>query len=44
MSIDKKLKEFAQKNQMKGKGPLCVALVVTMHGKKLGLPLDPRLY
>jgi hypothetical protein len=42
MSIDKKLKEFAHKNQMKGKGPLCVALVVTRHGKKLGLPLDPE--
>lgn len=41
MSIDKKLKEFALKNQMKGKGPLCVALVVTKHGKKLGLPLNP---
>lgn len=42
MSIDKKLKEFAQKNRMKGKGPLCVALVVTRHGKKTGMPLDPK--
>lgn len=42
MSIDKKLKDFAQKNQMKGKGPLCVALVITRHGKKLGMPLDPE--
>ena len=41
MSIDEKLKEFAQKNHMKGKGPLCVALVMTRHGKKLGMPLDP---
>jgi hypothetical protein len=41
MSIDHKLREFAKTNQMKGKGPLCVALVVTRHGKKLGLPLDP---
>nr|WP_281425983.1 DUF4928 family protein [Methylomagnum ishizawai] len=27
---------------MKGKGPLCVALVVTRHGRKLGMPLDPE--
>ena len=43
MSFDEKLKEFAQKNRMKGKGPLCVALVVTRHGKKLGMPLDPEV-
>lgn len=42
MSIDEKLKEFAQKNRMKGKGPLCVALVVTRHGKKHEMPLDPK--
>lgn len=42
MPIDEKLKEFAQKNHMKGKGPLCVALVVTRHGKKLGMPLKPE--
>ena len=42
MSIDEKLKEFAQKNRMKGKGPLCVALVVTRHGKKHEMPLDPE--
>ncbi len=41
MPIDKKLKDFVLKNQMNGKGPLCVALVVTRHGKKLGLLLDP---
>jgi len=41
MTIEKKLKEFAQKNQMRGKGPLCVALVVTRHAKKQGLPLEP---
>ncbi len=42
MSIEKKLKDFAQKNRMKGKGPLCVALVITRHAKKLGMPLDPE--
>lgn len=42
MSIDKQLKAFAKKNRMSGKGPLCVALVVTRHGKKLGMPLDPE--
>ena len=41
-SITEKLSEFAQKNRMKGKGPISVALVVTRHGKKLGLPLDPE--
>lgn len=43
MSIDKKLRNFTKLNNMKGKGPLCVALVVTRHGKKLGLPLDPEV-
>ncbi|MDX9762541.1 MAG: hypothetical protein ACOX2W_15630 [Desulfomonilia bacterium] len=42
MSFNEKLKEFAQKNRMRGKGPLSVALVVTRHGKKLGMPLDPE--
>ncbi len=42
MPINDKLKDFAQKNHMKGKGPLSVALVVTRHGKKLGMPLDPE--
>lgn len=42
MPFDEKLKEFVQKNRMKGKGPLCVALVLTRHGKKLGMPLDPE--
>jgi len=41
MNIENLLREFAQKNRMKGKGPLCVALVVTRHAKKLGLPLKP---
>ena len=42
MPFNERLKEFSQKNRMKGKGPLCVALVVTRHGKKLGMPLDPE--
>lgn len=42
MSIEKVLNEFAKKNRMTGKGPLCVALVVTRHGKRLGMPLDPE--
>jgi hypothetical protein len=42
MPIDEKLRVFAQKNRMKGKGPISVALVVTRHGKKLGMPLDPE--
>lgn len=42
MPLHEKLKDFAQKNMMKGKGPLCVALVVTRHGKKRGMPLNPE--
>lgn len=42
MPFDEKLDEFARKNHMKGKGPLCVALVVTRHGRKLGMPFDPE--
>jgi predicted RNA-binding protein with RPS1 domain len=41
MNLTEKLREFAKRNKMKGKGPLCVALVVTRHAKKLGLPLKP---
>lgn len=41
MNLEKALLEFAQRNRMKSKGPLCVALVVTRHAKKLGLPLKP---
>jgi hypothetical protein len=42
MPFNEKIKEFAQKNRMSGKGPLCVALVVTRHGNKHGMPLDPE--
>lgn len=40
-SLNKKLQEFASKQRFTSKGPLCVALVVTDHARKLGLPLDP---
>ena len=36
-----RLEVFARKKRMNGKGPLCVALVVTRHAKRDGLPLDP---
>lgn len=35
-----KTAQFAQENQFKGKGALCVALVVTQHARK-GLPINP---
>lgn len=37
--IQDRLSKFAEDNQMHGKGPLCVALIVTRHAKELGLPL-----
>ncbi|MDA1099922.1 MAG: DUF4928 family protein [Proteobacteria bacterium] len=42
MSKDYKaeLKKFTAKNRFKGKGPLCVALVVTEHARKMSLPLN----
>lgn len=33
--------EFKDANGIQGKGPLCVALIVTRHAKNLGLPLNP---
>jgi hypothetical protein len=33
---------FAAKKAFLGKGPLCVALVITQHAKKQGLPLSPE--
>lgn len=38
--MEKKLAAFAKNNHMYGKGPLCVALVVTRHAIKNGLPLE----
>lgn len=40
-TIEEKLTHFIADNQFRGKGPLSVALVVTQHARKLGLPLDP---
>lgn len=40
-TLEKLLKAFASKNKMRGKGALCVALVVTRHAKEHGLPVDP---
>lgn len=37
--LSEALKEFSDENKFKGKGPLCVALVVTQHARKMGLPL-----
>ena len=34
------LRDFADRHRMKGKSPLCVALVVTRRARKHGLPLD----
>jgi len=34
------LAEFAAQKSFRGKGPLCVALVVTQHARTIGLPLN----
>lgn len=43
--MDNDLKEalivFNKERKFTRKGPLCVALVVTQHARKMGLPLDP---
>lgn len=38
----RQLDSFAKRQGFRGKGPLCVALVVTQHARNLGFPLDPR--
>jgi hypothetical protein len=42
-TLEKKLAQFAtdKKFTTGNTGPLCVALVVTQHARKMGLPLDP---
>lgn len=40
MNLYKELKKFAEENHMSGKGPLCVALIVTKHAQQNGLPLN----
>lgn len=39
-SLIESLSDFTKNNKFKGKGPLCVALVVTEHARKKGLPLN----
>ena len=41
-ALVKALNEFASERNFKGKGALCVALVVTRHASEKGLPLDPE--
>ncbi|MXZ29022.1 MAG: DUF4928 domain-containing protein [Gammaproteobacteria bacterium] len=36
------LEGFSRQNKFRGKGPLCVALVVTNRAREWGLPLDPE--
>lgn len=40
--LQKALNLFAVQKGFKGKGALCVALVVTQHARKTGLPLNPE--
>ena len=38
-ALNKQLEAFAKASKMTGRGAICVALVVTRHAKKMGLPL-----
>jgi len=38
----KELSTFTAEKAFRGRGPICVALVVTQHAKTMGLPLDPQ--
>lgn len=38
----KELEVFAKERGFRGKGPLSIALIVTQHARKTGLPLDPE--
>lgn len=40
MNLREALQSFTLDKSFKGKGPLCVALVITQHAKTMGLPLD----
>jgi hypothetical protein len=40
MAIKDQLAKFSKENKFQGKGPLCVALVVTDHARNRGLPLN----
>ncbi|AJX30729.1 DUF4928 family protein [Burkholderia oklahomensis] len=39
--LQEALRTFSKGRKFGGKGPLCVALVITQHARKMGLPLDP---
>lgn len=39
-NLIKALSEYVEQHNFTGKGQLCVALIVTEHARKLGLPLD----
>lgn len=41
MSLQEALLVFNKERKFARKGPLCVALVITQHARKMGLPLDP---
>ena len=41
-TLNEKLAAFVAEKGFTGQGPLCVALVVTQHARKMGLPLDPN--
>jgi hypothetical protein len=41
MLVAKAFTDFIEQYKFRGKGPLCVALVVTQHARNRGLPLDP---
>src|SRR5208283_3938547 len=41
-NLVKKLAQFVTDKRFRGKGPLCVALVITQHARNIGLPLDPE--
>ena len=40
-SAQEELAAFTAEKKFRGKGRLSVALVVTQHARKMGLPLDP---
>ncbi|WP_310680447.1 DUF4928 family protein, partial [Burkholderia multivorans] len=40
--LQEALHAFNKERKFGRKGPLCVALVITQHARKMGLPLDPE--
>lgn len=41
-TVEQRLAQFIAAKAFRGKGPLCVALVITQHARNAGLPLDPE--